>query len=197
MSFVHATLVGHFDLRKVGARRRPDILRPLDQCLVARLLAKHGPTIAACVWMEHGYAHCQWAPGPMAVLEFAEELAHEAGAVLVDWNNMTVTGPPQAVRSWEQALAARDEPDAQPGGASDTVADASVGRTAFAQCWRTDTVVALVRQMCESGDFSAMPILADALQDAGCDSAEILDHCRGPGPHVRGCWVVDLVLGKE
>ena len=53
------------------------------------------------------------------------------------------------------------------------------------------------QQMYESRDFSAMPILADALQDAGCDNADILDHCRGPGPHVRGCWVVDLVLGKE
>ena len=42
-----------------------------------------------------------------------------------------------------------------------------------------------------------MPILADALQDAGCDEERILDHCRGNGPHVRGCWVVDLVLGKE
>ena len=51
---------------------------------------------------------------------------------------------------------------------------------------------------CTSPASSAvMPILADALQDAGCDSADILDHCRGPGPHVRGCWVVDLVLGKE
>jgi hypothetical protein len=63
--------------------------------------------------------------------------------------------------------------------------------------WRTDTTVSLARTMYESRDFGAMPILADALQDAGCDSAEILDHCRGPGPHVRGCWVVDLVLGKE
>jgi hypothetical protein len=63
--------------------------------------------------------------------------------------------------------------------------------------WQTDTALSLARQMYESCDFSAMPILADALQDAGCDSAEILDHCRGPGPHVRGCWVVDLVLGKE
>jgi hypothetical protein len=49
----------------------------------------------------------------------------------------------------------------------------------------------------ESREFSAMPILADALQDAGCDCDDILSHCRGPGPHVRGCWVVDLVLGKE
>jgi hypothetical protein len=68
---------------------------------------------------------------------------------------------------------------------------------AFADMWRTETVGALARQMYESRDFSAMPILADALQDAGCDSADILDHCRGGGPHVRGCWVVDLVLGKE
>ena len=63
--------------------------------------------------------------------------------------------------------------------------------------WLTSDVLALARQMYESRDFSAMPILADALQDAGCDSADILDHCRGPGPHVRGCWVVDSVLGKE
>jgi hypothetical protein len=62
--------------------------------------------------------------------------------------------------------------------------------------WRTQTAVALAHQIYESRDFSAMPILADALQDAGCDSADILDHCRGPGPHARGCWVVDLVLGK-
>jgi hypothetical protein len=67
----------------------------------------------------------------------------------------------------------------------------------FASEWRTDTAVLLARQMYESRDFSAMPVLADALQDAGCDSAEILDHCRGPGPHVRGCWVVDLVLDKQ
>ncbi len=63
--------------------------------------------------------------------------------------------------------------------------------------WRTDTSVTLARQMYESRDFSAMPILADALQDAGCDSADILSHCRKPGEHVRGCWVVDLILGKE
>ena len=67
----------------------------------------------------------------------------------------------------------------------------------FSRECRTSTAVALAKQMYDSRDFSAMPILADALQDAGCDNADILDHCRGPGPHVRGCWVVDLVLGKE
>jgi hypothetical protein len=46
-------------------------------------------------------------------------------------------------------------------------------------------------------DFAAMPILADALEEAGCDNPDILSHCRNPGVHVRGCWVVDLLLGKE
>jgi hypothetical protein len=67
----------------------------------------------------------------------------------------------------------------------------------FSPSWRTDTARALAGQMYESRDFSAAPILADALQDAGCDCALVLDHCRGLGPHVRGCWVVDRVLGKE
>jgi hypothetical protein len=39
-------------------------------------------------------------------------------------------------------------------------------------------------------------VLADALEEAGCDRAELLSHLRGPGPHVRGCWAVDLLLGK-
>ena len=62
--------------------------------------------------------------------------------------------------------------------------------------WLSSDALVLVSQMYESRDFSAMPILADALQDAGCDNPDVLDHCQGPGPHVRGCWVVDLVLGK-
>ncbi|VTS00872.1 Uncharacterized protein (Fragment) OS=uncultured bacterium PE=4 SV=1 [Gemmata massiliana] len=68
----------------------------------------------------------------------------------------------------------------------------------FRGAWRTDTATALARGMYESRDFSAMSILADALQDAGCNNDDILSHCRGADvPHVRGCWVVDLVLGKE
>ncbi|VTR91971.1 Uncharacterized protein OS=Sorangium cellulosum (strain So ce56) GN=sce5710 PE=4 SV=1 [Gemmata massiliana] len=67
----------------------------------------------------------------------------------------------------------------------------------FSPDWRTPTATTLASQMYESRDFGAMPILADALQDAGCDSDDVLNHCCGSGPHVRGCWVVDLVLGKE
>jgi hypothetical protein len=67
----------------------------------------------------------------------------------------------------------------------------------FSSEWRTDTALALARTMYEAREFSAMPILADAFQDAGCAEPAILDHCRAEGrEHVRGCWVVDLVLGK-
>ena len=62
--------------------------------------------------------------------------------------------------------------------------------------WRTTAAVGLARLMYRSRDFSPMPILADALQDAGCDHADILTHLRGGGPHVRGCWAPDLILGK-
>lgn len=63
--------------------------------------------------------------------------------------------------------------------------------------WLTSTVVALAQGIRDENAFDRMPILADALQDAGCENADILDHCRGAGPHVRGCWVVDLLLCKS
>ncbi len=64
-------------------------------------------------------------------------------------------------------------------------------------CWLTSTAVALAQGIYTDRAFDRLPILADALQDAGCEDADILSHCRGDGPHVRGCWVVDLVLGKQ
>jgi hypothetical protein len=62
--------------------------------------------------------------------------------------------------------------------------------------WRTSTVLALAEGIYTDRAFDRLPILADALQDAGCENDAILSHCRGLGPHVRGCWVVDLILGK-
>jgi hypothetical protein len=67
----------------------------------------------------------------------------------------------------------------------------------FEPAWRTDTAVSLAQQMYESRDFLLMPILGDALQDAGCEDEQILAHCREAGLHVRGCWAVDLILAKE
>jgi hypothetical protein len=63
--------------------------------------------------------------------------------------------------------------------------------------WRTADVLGLARGIDADRAFGRLPLLADALLDAGCDSDDLLSHCRSAGPHVRGCWVVDLVLGKQ
>jgi hypothetical protein len=63
--------------------------------------------------------------------------------------------------------------------------------------WNDGALRKLARAIYEGYAFDRLPILADALEDAGCENADLLAHCRGPGPHVRGCWVVDLLLGKE
>jgi hypothetical protein len=69
---------------------------------------------------------------------------------------------------------------------------------AFSPAWRTSTAIGIATLMYDTRNFGAMPILADALQDAGCEDDAILSHCRDEnGIHVRGCWVVDLVLGKS
>src|SRR5262249_12032196 len=63
--------------------------------------------------------------------------------------------------------------------------------------WNDGTVLKIAQAIYDEGASERLPILADALEDAGCDNADILAHCRGEGPHVRGCWVVDLLLGKS
>jgi len=63
--------------------------------------------------------------------------------------------------------------------------------------WLTPTVKALAQTIYTDRTFDQMPLLADELEKAGCANQEILAHFRGPGPHVRGCCVVDMVLGKE
>jgi hypothetical protein len=63
--------------------------------------------------------------------------------------------------------------------------------------WHTPTVKALAHTFFDEHDFGILPVLADALEDAGCDNTDILEHCRQPGEHFRGCWVIDLFLAKE
>ena len=63
--------------------------------------------------------------------------------------------------------------------------------------WRTLSVVSLSQTIYDTRSFDRMPELGDALDRAGCRDQAIIDHCRQPSEHVRGCWVVDLVLGKE
>jgi hypothetical protein len=63
--------------------------------------------------------------------------------------------------------------------------------------WNSGAAIQLARAIYEDRRFQDMPILADALEDAGCQDTEILAHCRQAEGHVRGCWVLDLLLSKD
>ena len=63
--------------------------------------------------------------------------------------------------------------------------------------WLNPEVQHLAQAIYDDRSFDRLPLLADALEDVGCNAADILDHCRQPEPHVQGCWVIDLLLNKE
>jgi hypothetical protein len=63
--------------------------------------------------------------------------------------------------------------------------------------WNNGVVRNLAQRIYQDQAFADLPILADALEDAGCTDRELFDHLRGPGPHVRGCWALDLILGLK
>jgi hypothetical protein len=63
--------------------------------------------------------------------------------------------------------------------------------------WRGGQVLRLAQEVEARGAWGTLPVVADALEEAGCDDAAILGHLRDPGPHARGCWALDLVLGKD
>jgi hypothetical protein len=122
----------------------------------------------------------------------------KVGQAVVEITTRTRTGESSVVRTNDVITATLNEPDQL--GFRALVHDV-VGNPfrpiEFLVGWRSGNTIALARGMYDSRDFSAMPILADALEDAGCDNATILEHCRGDTKHVRGCWVVDQVLGLQ
>jgi hypothetical protein len=63
--------------------------------------------------------------------------------------------------------------------------------------WNDGTVRRIAEGIYEGRAFDRLPILADALLDAGCDNDDLIRHCRSEGPHVRGCWAIDTMLGKS
>jgi hypothetical protein len=63
--------------------------------------------------------------------------------------------------------------------------------------WNEGTVTRVARSIYDDRAWGQLPVLGDALEDAGCTNEDVLAHCRGPGPHARGCWVVDLVSGAS
>ncbi len=65
------------------------------------------------------------------------------------------------------------------------------------QSWQDGLILGMARRIDAEEDFAALPVLGDALEDAGCIDADILGHCRQAGPHLRGCWVLELLLERE
>lgn len=64
------------------------------------------------------------------------------------------------------------------------------------RAWLTPSVTTVAQYVYEERAFDQLPILADALEEAGCTDQDTLTHLRGPGPHTRGCWPLDAILGK-
>jgi hypothetical protein len=73
----------------------------------------------------------------------------------------------------------------------------SVHLNPYCLAWNNGTVCRIAQTVYDNRAFDQLPVLADALEEAGCTSADLLAHLRGPGPHIRGCWAIDLPLGKR
>jgi hypothetical protein len=95
------------------------------------------------------------------------------------------------------AEAARLTGPRQPGLLRDVFGPAAAQPSAFDPAWRTPDAVTLAGHVYHDRAFTDLPDLANALEAAGCRDPAVLSHCRAEGPHVRGCWVVDLILGRE
>jgi hypothetical protein len=102
---------------------------------------------------------------------------------LFTWVWKDIAGPPQLDPDWRPTI-------------QDVFGNPFRPVTFDPSC-RTSTILTLAAGIYADRAFDRLPILADALQDAGCDNLDILNHCRGGGVHVRGCWVVDQLLGKS
>jgi hypothetical protein len=127
-----------------------------------------------------------------------------------------LAGPDEVEAAWEAAEAAGPgglDPHlpvyAALAGAAERAAQCPLMRDVFGNpfrpvslnpawlAWDDGTIPKLAQAIYEERAFDRLPVLGDALEEAGCADADILSHCRAGGEHVRGCWVVDLLLGKQ
>jgi len=186
-----------------AAERYADGLAPAAAVAAARAAAEtrlgdawHGPLAR---WHEAAAATAaEWAcwldePGEPAEMAAAAGHACERAARAVADAKVYVGAP-------YVAFAAGPDPQEQAHQAAlvrDVFGPPPFRRVAFAPAWRTPAAVALARSMYEGRRFEDLPLLADALEEAGCVDPAILNHCRRPGVHVKGCWVLDLVRSVD
>jgi hypothetical protein len=104
----------------------------------------------------------------------------------------TDANPDATQQMWETARS--QEAGAQAAVLRDVLGPAPFRLAAIHLAWLTPQVRSLAQALQDTGDFHDLPRLAEALAEAGCQQAGLLGHCRQPGPHVRGCWVLDLIV---
>jgi hypothetical protein len=139
------------------------------------------------------------------VLELAERYADG----LVSGTEMVAARDAKNNQAWTAAKRTAREVARGPTGSTERAARCAFLRDLFGNpfrpvtvdpywlAWNDGTVRRLARTIYDKRRFEDLPVLADALEDAGCTDTYVLNHCRAPGEHVRGCWVVDLLLGKS
>ena len=159
-----------------------------QQDTVAYRLAWAARHLSIMVWVDNGYA------GHIGIPDLIEEAVwlHHCGK----------SNTPSVAQSFVRVYI-----DLPPGAQAERDAQCEFVRDIFGPLpfrpvivdpsWLTPTVLSLAEGIYADHAFDRLPILADALQDAGCNNDDILSHCRSDGPHVRGCWVVDLILAKQ
>src|SRR5262249_12660565 len=132
------------------------------------------------------------------------------GLILEATGLLTAADPPEspAAQVRELARALRDVRRATRAGTAERATQAALLRCVFGTpfrpvavdpAWRTwdgGTIPRLARAAYEDRGFDRLPVLADALEEAGCTDAALLEHLRGPGPRVGGCGAMDLLLNK-
>jgi hypothetical protein len=172
-------------LRDERSRRAVEVAEQYADGLASYAKLKAGQGLARAVWQEFAGDHwdAPWGTPEMWALRAAAQAAAAAGR-----------------EAWQAAWGVADE---HQGGHPDTLRDvfgnpfrpASLAPAWLA--WEGGTVGKLAQAIYEGRAFERLHVMADALEEAGCDNAGLLGHLRAPGRHVRGCWAVDLLLGKE
>jgi hypothetical protein len=140
----------------------------------------------------------------------AERLTYAAvGSACQAWRNVPLADPELVAAAWVGAKPTTDGTERQLALSSQWALLAELCREVVGNPfrpvmidpmwlqWNDRAIPGLARGIYERGHFEGLPILGDALEDAGCTDRSLLDHCRGPGPHVRGCWLLDLLTGKN
>jgi hypothetical protein len=131
---------------------------------------------------------------------------HTAGELVERWNWSYVEDVTHTHAARAVSIAAERGDELDP---AELLAQAALLRDLFGNPFRpaviepcllahdAGSLCRMAQTIYEERRFADLPILADALEEAGCTDKALLSHCRGPGPHVRGCWALDLILGKS